>query len=122
MRVAAISMTGINLKSIDLYRDGLTLLIKNSAADLVVLPAYSSIVLGISTGQLKQSGDFNDTIRSMMFTSDTWNSIFLELHYSIARELGIYITVGTLFENDSNRCYQTAYCLNPAGQICSKQQ
>ncbi len=122
MRVAAISMAGINFNSINYYRENLTSLIKKSDADLAVLPAYSSIILGISTGALEPVGGFNETIRNVLSTSAHWNGKFLEVHSSIARVLGLYIAAGTLFETDSNHYYHTAYCFDPHGDVCCKQR
>jgi hypothetical protein len=39
MQVTAVSLAGITLNSIDRYKHDLALLVKESAADLVVLPA-----------------------------------------------------------------------------------
>ena len=121
MRVAAISMAGINLNSINHYREDLTLLLRESGAQIAVLPAYSSIALGISSGVLKAAGGFYDTVRSLLPGSEFWNRKFLEIHGRIAGELEIYIAAGTLFEVDANRSYHTAYCFDPAGRICCRQ-
>jgi predicted amidohydrolase len=121
MRVAAISLAGINLNSINHYREDLTLLLRKSGAQIAVLPAYSSIALGISSGVLKATGGFYDTVRSLLPGNEVWNRGFLEIHGRIAGELELYIAAGTIFEVDANRSYHTAYCFDPAGRICCRQ-
>lgn len=121
MRVAAISMAGIKLDSVSSYREDLTSLIKKSDPDLAVLPAYSSILLGMSSGALEPVAGFNKIIRNLNSNNAAWNREFLEVHSSIARDLGMYIAAGTLFEADLNHCYHSAYCFDSNGDICCKQ-
>lgn len=121
MRIAAISMAGIKLDSPGSYRDDLTSLIKKSDPDLAVLPAYSSIFLGMSSGALEPVDDFNRIIHNLKSGNSAWNREFLEVHSSIARDLGIYIAAGTLFEADLDYFYHTAYCFDPKGDICCRQ-
>lgn len=114
-------MAGINLNSTRRYREELSLLIRQSGAQIAVLPAYSSITLGISSGALGATGDFCNTVLSLLPVSEVWNREFLEIHSQIAGELEIHIAAGTLFEVDADRSYHTAYCIDPTGRICCRQ-
>lgn len=122
MRVAAISMAGINLENIDSYRNEIILIIKEKNVDLAVLPAYSSVLLGLSTGALKAEASFRKTFHNLLSACSSWNRTFIDLHCSIACELGTYLAAGTIFERDLNYFYHTAYCFNPSGSICCKQR
>ncbi len=122
MQVAAISMAGIRLNSIDQYRSDLSALLKNSGAQLAVLPAYSSVVLGLSLGALKPASDFESFLRQPPGSHADWNKKFLDLHSHLSRELGLTLAAGTLFESDFGRHYHTAYCFDPEGEICCRQR
>jgi len=122
MQVAAISMAGLRMNSIEKYRSDLSVLIKKSGAQLAVLPAYSSIVLGLSAGALQPAGDYNILFRQLTGSCGDWNRQFLDLHSSLARELGLYLAAGTLIETDFGHHFHTAYCFNPGGDICCRQR
>lgn len=122
MRVAAISLAEINLTDLVHYRNNLVSTLKKTSAAIAVLPAYSSILLGISTGSLKTGSCFKKTIQLLLSDSAAWNNTFLELHSSISSELQVYLAAGTLIEINSKNYYHTAYCFNPLGEICGKQR
>ncbi len=130
MRVAALTLAGIKLKSIDQYQADLDYLLKASGNDLVVLPAYSSLLLGLETGAITYYNDFDSTLRGYLAQNEDWHNLFLNLHSSLAAEFGIYLVCGTTVEkpigkNDGKLAdffYQTAYCFNPDGELCCRQR
>ena len=123
MQVLAVSLAGITLNSTDRYKHDLTVLVKESAADLVVLPAHSALLLGLALGELASAATFTTTVYNYLADKKgAWNKKFLALHGSLASELNIYLACGTLFEAEQEKSYQSAYCFNPAGNIYCRQQ
>lgn len=122
MLVAAISLAGLRLGSMEGYCSDLMTLIRKSGAKLAVLPAYSSLVLGLSTGALQPSRNYNAFIQQLPGTCGDWNRQFLDLHSTMARKLDLYLAAGTLFETELNHHFHTAYCFNPAGAVCCRQR
>jgi predicted amidohydrolase len=123
MQVTAVSLAGITLNSIDLYKHDLTVLLKESAADLAVLPAYSALLLGLSLGELASAATFTTTVCDYLADKNgAWNKKFLALHSSLASDLNVYLACGTLFETEQEKSYHSAYCFDPAGNICCRQQ
>ncbi|MDZ4132020.1 MAG: hypothetical protein U1E11_02700, partial [Dethiobacteria bacterium] len=91
MQVTAVSLAGITLKNIDRYKHDLALLMKESAADLVVLPAYSALLLGLALGELVFAASFTATVCDYLADKNgAWNKKFLALHSSLASDLNIY--------------------------------
>jgi predicted amidohydrolase len=121
MRVAAISLAEINLTDTFQYRAGLAAMIKKTDVRLALLPAYGSLLLGLGTGEIKSSSDFNLTLRSYLTSHNSWNQDFLELHSSLARKLGLYISAGPLPEIESGNLYFISYCFGPDGETCCRQ-
>ena len=122
MRVTALSLASINLSSPENYRSDIIALLKKSRADLAVLPAYSSLLLGISAGVIPTAESFIKTLKIYMDSCLTWNDTYLDLHGRIARELGIYLVAGTVIEREMDSLYHTAYCFNPQGETCLRQK
>lgn len=123
MQVTAVSLAGITLKSIDRYKHDLALLVKESAADLVVMPAYSALLLGLALGELASAATFTAAVCDYLTDKNgAWNKKFLALHSSLASDLNIYLACGTLFETEQEKSCQSTYCFNPAGSICCRQQ
>lgn len=122
MLVAAISLAGLKLGSIKDYCSDLSALIRKSGAKLVVLPAYSSLVLGLTTGALQPSRDYNAFIQQLRGACSDWNRQFLDLHSTMARELNLYLAAGTLIETELDHHFHTAFCFNPAGAVCCRQR
>ena len=122
MEVAALSLASVRMNSVDQYHSDLSALLKAGSAGLVVLPAYSSIVLGLSVGALMPASDFKSLLGQMPGFCDDWNRRFLDLHSKLARELSIFLAAGTLFESGNGRHFHTAYCFDPEGEICCKQR
>ncbi len=122
MRAAAISLAGINLNTLNEYRADLTALLESCRPDLAVLPAYSALTLGLGTGAFVPGPDFPSTF--YIFSADIagWNDIFLELHGELARENHIYLAAGTTIELEKGLYYHTAYCFDPAGELCCRQR
>jgi predicted amidohydrolase len=97
--------------------------VKETAADLVVLPAYSALLLGLALGELASAATFTAAVREYLADKKgAWNKKFLALHSSLASDLNIYLACGTLFETEQEKSCQSAYCFNPAGSICGRQQ
>ncbi len=122
MRVTALSLAGVSMHSIDRYCTDTAVLLKNTGARLAVLPAYSSLLLGLHTGILEGGNDFTSACRFYLRNSGSWNERFLELHSSMARQAGLYLAAGTIFENKAGRNYHTACCFDPSGSICCRQR
>lgn len=125
MRVAALSMAGLNLTSLDRYAEDISSLTAETAPQVLVLPAYSSLALGLKIGKIQAAPTFVETISTALSSDAAWNSWneeFLAFHASIARRLSIYLAAGTLFEAESSNCYHTAYCFDPKGAICCRQR
>ncbi len=122
MRAAAFSLAGINLNTLTEYRADLTRLIESSRPELAVLPAYSALALGLGTGAFVPGPDFPATFYIFSADIQGWNDIFLELHGGLAREQRIYLAAGSTIELDKGRYYHTAYCFDPAGELCCRQR
>jgi predicted amidohydrolase len=125
MRVTALSMAGLNLTSLDRYGEEICSLIAKTSARVVVMPAYSSLVLGLGNGRVQAASTFAETISAALSNTaalTTWDEEFLSFHASIARRLSIYLVAGTLFEADGNSYYHTAYCFDPEGNLCCRQR
>lgn len=123
MQVTAVSLAGIALNSIDHFKRDLALLVKESASDLVVMPAYSALLIGLALGELASASTFTTTVcKYLADRNGAWNKKFLALHSSLASDLGIYLACGTLFETEQEKTYHNAYCFDPAGNICCRQQ
>lgn len=122
MKVAALSLAGLNLSNLDQYRHDLEELLKQSAVELVVLPAYSSLLLGLNSGYLKKGSDFSSTVIKASSDQSKWYKKFLDIHGDLARSLGIYLVAGTIIEECGPKNYHTACCFNPQGEICRKQR
>ncbi len=122
MRVSAITMAGLRLNDLDYYRSDLAALIKSSGASLLVLPAYSALMLGLEVGALVPAHDFGSSLQQYIKNHSSWNNRFMDLHSTLAHDLNIHLVAGTLVEIESGRHYHSAYCFNPAGEICCSQR
>ncbi|MDW7738772.1 MAG: nitrilase-related carbon-nitrogen hydrolase [Bacillota bacterium] len=122
MRVAALTLARIRTNDTGLYKKDLSRLLENSRPDLAVLPAFSSLVLGVDSGAVKNYDQFDQTVKFHMADSTDWNRYFLNLHSEIASSLGIFLTAGTIFENKSGSYYHTACCFDPDGRLVASQQ
>ncbi len=122
MRVSALTMAGLRLKDENKYRLDMIALIKNSGANLVVLPAYSALILGLETGGLAPDLNFSVAFQHYIDNNINWNNRFKDLHSALSSELKVYLAAGTLIESFSGRHYHTACCFNPAGEICGTQK
>lgn len=122
MLVAALSMTGIRLDSIDSYRADLKALLSRCRASPAVLPAHSALLLGLNTGALDAGSGFEETLKLYSLNHGAWNEQFLELHAALARELDIYLAAGTLIESEGDFLCHSAYCFDPRGGICCRQK
>jgi len=54
MRVAALTLARIRTNDTGLYKKDLSRLLENSRPDLAVLPAFSSLILGVDSGAVKK--------------------------------------------------------------------
>ncbi len=115
-------MADIRLDSFDHYSRDLSGLIKDCGAGVVVLPAYSSLVLGLGSGAFMPGPDFAGTLYMFSADSDGWNDLFFELHSTLARKNKIFLAAGTTVEKEAGGYYHSAYCFNPAGEICCRQR
>jgi len=122
VQVAALSLRGVRRDSLNHYREDLSALLKESAAALVVLPAYSALLLALETGRLAPGEDFPALAESYRAMAPEWNVSFLELHRDLARRHNLYLVCGTLFEEEGGCWYHTAYCCDPRGEISGRQR
>ncbi len=122
MRVAALSLSGLHLDTLERYREGLVKLLRMLQVRLAVLPAHTAFLLGRSTGYLAGEPDFRRAFMLFREKSGEWNNHFLSLHGSVAAELGLYLVAGSSLELTKAGCYHTAYCFDPGGAICASQR
>jgi predicted amidohydrolase len=122
MRVAAFTLAGIDLSSLEAYSKSLTSQIKASGAELAVLPAYSFALLALQTGSSEAPKVFSDLLTGSASQSATINNIYLDLHAKLARELDIYLVPGTYFESNSSHRYHSTCCFDKQGNIIAVQQ
>ncbi len=122
MQVTALTMASLDLSSQEKYRAELTGLLKKSGTGLAVLPAYSALLLGVSTGAIPPAESFQKTFKDYIDRHLTWNDTYLELHEKIAREMDIYLAAGTVIEREKDLLYHTVYCFNPQGEPCLRQR
>ncbi|MBM4234902.1 MAG: carbon-nitrogen hydrolase family protein [Firmicutes bacterium] len=122
MLVAALSLAGVDLSSINGYISGLINLLTAQKPVVAVLPAHSALALGLGVGRLNSSNTFQEASAYYFAEGTEWTSEFLNLHGLLAKELQIYLVTGNVIEKDEDLSYQTCYCLNPAGQVCCAQR
>ncbi len=122
MIVTALSLQDINLNNLDSYFDDLSKLAKKNNSGLMVLPAHTATVLGLATNNIAKTVSLPAVDHSYNGSGQIWIEKFLELHGKLARSLGIYIAAGTLIDKYADQMYNSAYCFNPAGDICNIQR
>ncbi|MDW7728521.1 MAG: nitrilase-related carbon-nitrogen hydrolase [Bacillota bacterium] len=122
MRVAALTLAGIKMNSLEDYRNSLLTMLKQTGASLVVLPAYSSLLVGFSTAQLKPPVDFFTILKDLTSGYGKWLELFLDLHASAARELEIYLVPGTYFFRESGCIFHSTCCFDPEGRVIVSQK
>ena len=122
MIVTALSLQGININCLEHYVEDTKSLVKKHSPRLVVLPAHAATVLGYATKHITATvsepvADYTDDS-----STQTWIEQYFELHSKLARSLDIYLAAGTLIEEKAGRRFNSAYCFNPAGDICTVQR
>ncbi len=122
MRVAAFTLSGIDLSSIETYSKSLTSQIKASGAELAVLPAYSFALIALHTGSAEPPVTFSDLLTGSSAQLAALNNIYLDLHAKLARELGILLVPGTYFESSGDHLYHSTCCFDRQGTIIVVQQ
>ncbi len=123
MRLAAFTLSGIDLSSIEAYSKSITSQIKSSGADLAVLPAYSFALIALQTRAVKPPPEsFSDLLTKCSAQLAALNNIYLDLHAKLARELGIYLVPGTYFESSGDHLYHSSCCFDRQGNIIAAQQ
>jgi predicted amidohydrolase len=122
MKAAALSLDGVRVNNLDYYREDLSLLLAEIKPGLAVLPAHTSLLLCASAGELTETRSFGGAFREFRPKAAQWNERFLALHGALAGELGIYLVAGTTLEIEGGRCYHTAYCFGPGGELCGRQR
>jgi predicted amidohydrolase len=122
MRVAAFTLAGIDLSSVEAYSKSLTSQIKASGAELAVLPAYSFALLALQTGSSEAPEAFSDLLTGSFAQSATNNDPYLDLHANLARESGIYLVPGTYFESKGSHHYHSSCCFDRQGNIIAVQR
>ncbi|MGM0652821.1 MAG: carbon-nitrogen hydrolase family protein [Bacillota bacterium] len=122
MIVTALSLQGVNLKCLDSYFNDVSTLAKKLNPRLMVLPAHTATVLGYGTKNI--TATVSEPTADLLENSSrhTWIEQYLELHCKLAKSLDIYLAAGTLIEEKENQLYNSAYCLNPAGEIYAVQR
>ncbi|HOL17641.1 MAG TPA: nitrilase-related carbon-nitrogen hydrolase [Bacillota bacterium] len=121
MRVAALSLAGIDTGSLARYRQDLSALLKQAQAALAVLPAHTALKLYYgSTGP--GDSDFARAFLKFMEKAQAWNDTYLNLHADLAKSLQITLAAGTTVEECGGLFYQTAYCFGPEGDLCAAQR
>ncbi len=122
MRVAALSLAGIDISSTKGYVAALKKLLAKPKPLVATLPAHNALALGLGLGKLNSEKTFKDTFASYIVQGAEWNSEYLDLHGHLAKELQIYLASGTVIEKREDFIYQTAYCFNPEGSVCGTQR
>ncbi len=121
MRVAALSLAGVDTSSFKQYAKDLTVLLEKKSVTLAVLPAHSALALYCASLERNTPSDFHQAFQ-LFREKGAWNIDFLDLHSEIARDLGIYLVAGTTIEHVEGCVYHTAYCFDPRGEICASQR
>jgi len=122
MIVTALSLQGINLSNLENYFDDLSALVKKHNPRLLVLPAHTATVLGVATKNITTTVSEPAADHPENSSRQVWIEQYLELHSKLARSLDIYLAAGTLIEEKADQLYNSAYCFNPAGEICTVQR
>jgi len=120
--VAALSLSEIDLSSVEGYISDLKKLLTAPKPAVAVLPAHSAFALGLGVGRLSRTNSLRETFALYLAEGTAWCSEFLDLHGQLSKELQIYLATGTVIEKEEDRSYQTGYCFNPAGQVCCVQR
>lgn len=122
MIVTALSLQGINVSCLENYFDDLSRLAKKHNSRLMVLPAHTATVLGLATKKITTTVSEPAAAYPENISRQTWIEQYLELHSKLARSLDIYLAAGTLLEEKSGRRYNSAFCFDPYGEICTVQR
>lgn len=122
MLVAALSLSGIDLSTLEGYISDIKRMLTEPKPVVAVLPAHSALALGLRVGRLSSGKSIKDTFASYIADGAEWNSEYLDLHSHLSQELQIYLAAGTIIEKEKDRSYQTVYCFNPDGQTCCVQR
>ena len=123
MRLAAFTLSGIDLSSTETYRKSLTAQIKTSGAELVVLPAYSFALLAQHTEAVKPPPEaFSDMLAGSSAQLATLINNYLDLHAKLARELSIFLVPGTYIESSGKYHYHGTCCFDKQGNVIAVQQ
>ncbi len=122
MLAAALSLSNTDLSTVESYVSGVKRVLDPVKPDVVVLPAYSALVLGLGIGRLRSGQSFSETYASYIAESAGWSSEYLDLHCRLSNELQIFLAAGTVIEKENNRAYQTGYCFNSGGLVCCVQR
>ena len=121
-RVAAFSLAGIRTGRPEEYAADLAGLFKESAPDLVVLPAHTSLLLCEAWGLLEREPDFGGKFKLFTQKAAEWNKRYFQLHSELARTGELYLAAGTTVEKERGKLYHTAYCFGPDGGLCAQQR
>ena len=122
MRVAALSLAGVRLDTVDSYRADLVALLKREQPCLAVLPALSALLLGLRTGNLPRGVRFEEICKNYLAKGAAWNDQYLNLHSSIAAEVRCYLAAGTIFEEADGRFFHAACGFSPRGELLLQRQ
>lgn len=122
MKAAAMTLAGINPANLEQYRGDILQLMAALKVNLAVLPAYTSFFLYCATENLDEVAGYGEGLKRFRDDCERWNKSFLQVHGSLASELGIYLVAGTTLEKWNGLFYHTAFCFNPGGEICGFQR
>ncbi len=122
MLVAALSLSEIDLSTIEGYTSDIKKLLAAPKPAVAILPAHSALALGLGIGKLNNCNSYQETFASYIADGADWTSEFLDLHGHLSKELQVYLAAGTVIEQEKDHIYQTVYCFNPDGQVCGVQR
>ena len=122
MLVAALSLSKIDLSTIEGYISDIKKILAAPKPAVAVLPAHSALALGLGIGKLNSRNSYQETFASYIADGAEWIREFLDLHGHLSKELQVYLAAGTVIEKEENRLYHTVYCFNPVGQVCGVQR
>lgn len=124
MRLCALTLKGIDFSSPATYRLSVKKVLEKAKPDLAVLPAFGALKLALASGffSAPAPATFPDLLKKVRLLAGTFSDDFLDLHASLARELGIYLVPGTYFEKSSGAVYHSSCCFDPGGNVLALQR
>jgi len=120
----ALSLSDASFNSPSEYEDYVERIVREVQIqpDLVVLPAYSSLLFALKCGLIRKLSGFRETAISYLENCEELNKEFLESQMKLAKNLNLYVISGTNLERKGEKIYHSSTALDRKGKVLGKQR